>query len=29
MRFLVNFKAGYLQDFLQLLPAGRIKWVEK
>jgi hypothetical protein len=23
MRFLVNFKAGYLQDFLQLLPAGR------
>jgi len=23
MRFLLNFKAGYLQDFLRLLPAGR------
>ena len=27
--FLLNFKAGYLQDFLQLLPAGRSQRIEK
>jgi hypothetical protein len=29
MRFFLNYKGGYLQDFLQLLPAGRSQWIEK
>jgi hypothetical protein len=29
MRFFLNFKEGYLQDFLQLLPAGRYLDIRK